>query len=133
MKCLCVSNHSNSDCLDRSEILTRRTATVTTSAPDYSSASASWRNVGYLPVPTKRLDENSRPAIISLSLSITPSKNPPLRGEAAEGCGGCPYRKAMPRLPTPQATPGILVQRKMNCEINSTHSSLGTAPRLWLS
>ena len=47
----------------RSLMLTRRTATVTMSAPDASWARCMTGNDEYLPVPTIRRDLNSRPAI----------------------------------------------------------------------
>src|SRR5688572_33141667 len=46
---------------------TRRTATVTMSAPEASCASRMTCRLGYLPVPTIRRDLNSRPARISPS------------------------------------------------------------------
>src|SRR3954463_7919762 len=50
-----------------SEIFTRRTATVTISAPDASTAAAfSWRLL-YLPVPTIRREVKLRPATVQLS------------------------------------------------------------------
>ena len=45
----------------RSVRFTRRTATVTISASDSSSASFMSGNVAYLPVPTIRRDRNVRP------------------------------------------------------------------------
>src|SRR5689334_3226759 len=52
---------------ERSVILTRRTATVTTSAPDTSIALRVSAKSLYLPVPTQSRDLNSRPAIINRS------------------------------------------------------------------
>src|SRR6185503_7205384 len=49
---------SDSPCPGR---LTRRTATVTISAPEASMASRMFSNDGYLPVPTMRRDLNSLP------------------------------------------------------------------------
>ena len=43
---------------------TRRTATVTISAPEASWAAAIISGDGYLPVPTMRRDRNVRPAIV---------------------------------------------------------------------
>src|SRR5438876_8452573 len=48
---------------------TRRTATVTMSAPEASWASRMTWRVGYLPVPTMRRERNSRPARINESRS----------------------------------------------------------------
>ena len=48
----------------RSEIFTRRTATVTMSAPEASCACAMTVCDGYLPVPTISLDLNVRPAMV---------------------------------------------------------------------
>ena len=47
----------------RSLMFTRRTATVTMSAPDASCARCMTANDEYLPVPTIRRDANSRPAM----------------------------------------------------------------------
>jgi len=47
--------------------LTRRTATVTISAPDASTAAAFSSKLLYLPVPTISRDENVRPATLQLS------------------------------------------------------------------
>src|SRR5689334_4435794 len=52
---------------ERSVILTRRTATVTTSAPDTSIAFRVSAKSLYLPVPTQSRDLNSRPAMINRS------------------------------------------------------------------
>src|SRR5207247_105206 len=66
---------------------TRRTATVTMSAPEASWASRMTWRVGYLPVPTMRRDRNSRPARINESLMI--SIVPPLpRTPSQAGRGG---------------------------------------------
>src|SRR5215203_2688214 len=45
---------------------TRRTATVTTSAPDASIAASMWALEAYFPVPTMRRERNSRPPISNL-------------------------------------------------------------------
>ena len=45
-------------------MFTRRTATVTMSAPDASCACAITACDGYLPVPTMSRDENVRPAMV---------------------------------------------------------------------
>jgi hypothetical protein len=47
-----------------SEMLTRRTATVTISAPDASTAAAFWAKSLYLPVPTISRDAKVRPATV---------------------------------------------------------------------
>jgi len=46
-------------------MFTRRTATVTISAPDAACACAITACDGYLPVPTIRRDLNVRPAIVN--------------------------------------------------------------------
>src|SRR3989442_4334245 len=51
---------------------TRRTATVTISAPDASWASFMTWKLGYLPVPTMRRERNSRPARIRGSPLMLP-------------------------------------------------------------
>src|SRR6266487_2853780 len=48
-------------------MLTRRTATVTTSAPDASMTFCVSTKSLYLPVPTHRRDRNSIPAIVNVS------------------------------------------------------------------
>src|SRR6266702_2365057 len=48
-------------------MLTRRTATVTTSAPEASIAFWVSTKSLYLPVPTHRRDRNSTPAMVNLS------------------------------------------------------------------
>ena len=53
-----MKSSSDSPCPGR---LTRRTATVTISAPDASMASRMFSNDGYLPVPTMSRDLNSLP------------------------------------------------------------------------
>src|SRR5688572_1372475 len=60
---------------ERSVMFTRRTATVTTSAPETSIAFLVSAKSLYLPVPTHSLDLNSRPAITSRSLCM--GRNPP--------------------------------------------------------
>ena len=52
---------SSSDSCVRSVRFTRRTATVTISAPEASSASRIRGKVAYLPVPTIRRERNGRP------------------------------------------------------------------------
>src|SRR6187397_1051634 len=54
-------------------MFTRRTATVTTSAPDTSIAFRVSAKSLYFPVPTQRRDLNSRPAITKRSSYIGPS------------------------------------------------------------
>src|SRR5437763_12000517 len=76
-------------------MLTRRTATVTTSAPEASIAFWVSTKSLYLPVPTHRRDRNSTPAMVNLSSfmrclasadkpddldSISISKRRPLKG-----------------------------------------------------
>src|SRR5687767_5608575 len=51
-------------------MLTRRTATVTISAPDASTAAAFWAKSLYLPVPTISRDLKVRPATVQLSSDI---------------------------------------------------------------
>src|SRR3954468_15782451 len=72
-----VSMKSRSDSFDRSLMLTRRTATVTMSAPDASWACCMTANDEYFPVPTISRDLNSRPAMTSASfISFTPTATP---------------------------------------------------------
>ncbi len=52
-------------------MLTRRTATVTISAPDASTAAAFSSKLLYLPVPTISRDVNVRPATVQLSARIS--------------------------------------------------------------
>src|SRR5262245_57700519 len=54
-------------------ILTRRTATVTISAPDASSAAAFCSKSLYLPVPTISREVKVRPATVQVSLNSTPA------------------------------------------------------------
>src|SRR5208282_2102530 len=59
-----------SDSFDRSERLTRRTATVTISAPEAACARAiSWK-LRYFPVPTISREPNARPAMTRESFMI---------------------------------------------------------------
>src|SRR5262245_54109981 len=51
-----------------SEILTRRTATVTISAPDASTAAAFSSRLLYLPVPTISRELKVRPATVQVSV-----------------------------------------------------------------
>src|SRR5688572_16470790 len=53
-----------------SAMLTRRTATVTISAPEASTAAAFSSKLLYLPVPTISRELNLRPATVQLSVSI---------------------------------------------------------------
>src|SRR3954464_251929 len=72
-----VSMKSRRDSFERSLMLTRRTATVTMSAPDASWACCMTANDEYFPVPTISRDLNSRPAITSGSfMSLTPTATP---------------------------------------------------------
>src|SRR5262249_44671365 len=59
---------SSSDSFVRSLTFTRRTATVTMSAPDASCAACMIWCVGYLPVPMISRDVNSRPAMMKGSI-----------------------------------------------------------------
>src|SRR4029077_15304685 len=83
MKILERSMKSSRLSLDLSVRFTRRTATVTISAPEAAWHRAiSWK-LRYFPVPTMRRDQNSRPAIIRLSgMSLFYSR---LFERAAEG------------------------------------------------
>src|SRR5713101_6966288 len=71
--------------------LTRRTATVTISAPEASMASRMFSNDGYFPVPTIRRDLNSFPpshsdvSYIMTPLRVLPSPYPLPRGERGSG------------------------------------------------
>src|SRR5687767_15597173 len=56
-----------------SAMLTRRTATVTISAPDASTAAAFSSKLLYLPVPTISREVKLRPATLQLSGTSTPS------------------------------------------------------------
>src|ERR1700688_4214567 len=59
-----------SDSLDLSVRLTRRTATVTTSAPEAAWQRAiSWK-LRYFPVPTKRREEKVRPAMVRDDITL---------------------------------------------------------------
>src|SRR3954447_24470714 len=61
---------SSIDSRDRSEMLTRRTATVTISAPEASCACTITALEGYLPVPTIRRDVKVRPARTKASIGL---------------------------------------------------------------
>src|SRR5947207_287056 len=61
---------SSIDSRDRSEMLTRRTATVTISAPEASCACTITALEGYLPVPTMRRDVKVRPARTKASIAL---------------------------------------------------------------
>jgi len=50
----------------------RRTATVTISARDASTAARIVSKLSYLPVPRKRREPNSRPAIVNVSCIVLP-------------------------------------------------------------
>jgi hypothetical protein len=50
----------------------RRTATVTISEPDERTASRIVSKVSYLPVPRKRRERNSRPAMVNVSCIVLP-------------------------------------------------------------
>src|SRR5712692_10505996 len=67
MKIFSRSMKSSSDSLERSVRLTRRTATVTISAPEAAWARAISGKLRYLPVPTIKRDWKARPAITSES------------------------------------------------------------------
>src|SRR5690348_7906129 len=58
---------SSSDSLERSVRFTRRTATVTMSAPEAACARAISGKLRYFPVPTISRDLNARPAMIRSS------------------------------------------------------------------
>src|SRR5438876_201775 len=58
---------SRSDSLDRSEMFTRLTATVTMSAPEASWAFTMTAFDGYFPVPMMRRDWNVLPAMTNVS------------------------------------------------------------------
>src|SRR6266496_4517448 len=63
---------------------TRRTATVTTSAPDASIASIIVSFESYLPVPTISRDRNSRPAMVSGKRSSEVSTAVPMSAASDE-------------------------------------------------
>src|SRR5713226_3205945 len=67
MKIFSRSMKSSKDSFVRSVRLTRRTATVTISAPEAAWARAISGKLRYLPVPTMRRDWKARPAITSES------------------------------------------------------------------
>src|SRR6266700_7329486 len=67
MKILLRSIKSSSDSFERSVRLTRRTATVTMSAPEAAWARAISGKLRYFPVPTMRRERNARPAMTRLS------------------------------------------------------------------
>src|SRR4051812_42260008 len=71
MKYFDVSMKSSSDSFDRSEMFTRRTATVIISAPDASCAFTITAFEEYLPVPTISRDVNVLSAMRKLSMSLT--------------------------------------------------------------
>src|SRR3954462_6664046 len=56
-----------------SEMLTRRTATVTISAPEASTAAAFWAKSLYLPVPTISREAKVRPATCQMSSISAPA------------------------------------------------------------
>src|SRR3954470_8081721 len=56
-----------------SAVLTRRTATVTISAPDAATAAAFSSKLLYLPVPTISREVKVRPATLQVSLNSTAS------------------------------------------------------------
>ena len=56
-----------------SDRFTRRTATVTISAPDASMAAAVSSKLLYLPVPTTRRERKLRPATVQVSAAWYPS------------------------------------------------------------
>src|SRR5499433_1848788 len=66
---------SSRDGLDLSARLTRRTATVTMSAPEAACARAISSKLRYLPVPTISRDLNARPAMTSWSDMFVPLQN----------------------------------------------------------
>src|SRR5678815_2977457 len=63
---------------------TRRTATVTTSAPDASIARIMSEFDAYLPVPTISRERNSRPPILSSETSSDVSRAIPISAPADE-------------------------------------------------
>src|SRR4028119_1254149 len=65
-------------------MLTRRTATVTISAPDASRAAAFCSNDLYLPVPTIRRERNVRPATVQLSSSMCTCPSPRANSASAD-------------------------------------------------
>src|SRR4051812_11122966 len=60
---------SSSDSLERSEMLTRRTATVIMSAPEASCACTITAGDEYFPVPTMSRDAKVLPAMTKLSIT----------------------------------------------------------------
>src|SRR6185503_16435416 len=70
MKYRSVSMKSSIDSRERSLMFTRRTATVTISAPEASCACTITGLDGYLPVPMIRREVNVRPAIVSGSMRL---------------------------------------------------------------
>src|SRR4051812_46688067 len=72
MKYFDVSMKSSSDSFERSEMFTRRTATVIISAPEASCARTITAFDGYLPVPTKSRDEKVLSAIVNRSIALGP-------------------------------------------------------------
>ena len=73
------SMKSINDSFDLSVRFTRRTATVTISAPEAMWASAMIVCEGYLPVPTTRRDPNVRPAMTRGSEVIKKAQGSRLR------------------------------------------------------
>src|SRR4051812_8790056 len=59
-----------------SEILTRRTATVTISAPDAATAAAFCSKLLYLPVPTISREVKLRPATVHVSIDVSNESMP---------------------------------------------------------
>src|SRR5579859_116221 len=87
---------SRRDSLVLSVRLTRRTATVTMSAPEAAWARAiSWK-LRYLPVPTMRREFKARPAITSWSdIGVSEGDCIPWGGWRTNGCGGVDRREEM--------------------------------------
>src|SRR5215468_387327 len=79
---------SSRDGLDLSARLTRRTATVTMSAPEAACARAISSKLRYLPVPTISRDLKARPAMTSWSGISFPSQNCRTSASAAQIAAG---------------------------------------------
>src|SRR6185369_844721 len=71
-----VSMKSSRDSFERSEMFTRRTATVIISAPDASCARTITAGDEYLPVPTNRREVNVLSAIVKRSMALPISRSP---------------------------------------------------------
>src|SRR6266542_5617836 len=99
MKYFDVSMKSSRDSFERSEMFTRRTATVIMSAPEASCARTITAWEEYFPVPTMSRDENVLPAIVKVSTFISQLSTMVDRGDTEGRSYSSRFDPPRPRCP----------------------------------